>query len=120
MTSRAFASLADFVTLTRTQLSAGGVWLAMKGKYPVDELTAVPADIDVFHVEQLSVPCLAAERCLVLATGRADRLSGCYIQLADDLDDLIQRADEIEAEGLYTLRIRGESATPTTPRVAGR
>ena len=30
------------------------------------------------------------------------------------------RADEIEAEGLYTLRIRGESATPTTPRVAGR
>jgi NAD(P)-dependent dehydrogenase (short-subunit alcohol dehydrogenase family) len=74
---------------------------------------------DVYQ-ERHVPPELAAERCLVLATGRADRLSGCYIQLADDLDDLIQRADEIEAEGLYTLRIRGESATPTTPRVAGR
>jgi NAD(P)-dependent dehydrogenase (short-subunit alcohol dehydrogenase family) len=74
---------------------------------------------DVYQ-ERHVPPELTAERCLVLATGRADRLSGCYIQLADDLDDLIQRADEIEDQGLYTLRIRGESATPTTPRVAGR
>ena len=74
---------------------------------------------DVF--EKLSVPPeLAADRCVALATGQADRLTGCYIQLADDLDDLVRRATEIEAEGLYTLRIRGESATPTTPRVAGR
>jgi hypothetical protein len=49
-----------------------------------------------------------------------DRLSGSYIQLADDLDDLASRADEIEAQGLYTLRIQGEDATPTTPRAAKR
>ena len=65
VTSRAFASLADFVTLTRAQLSPQGIWLAMKGKQPTDELAALPSDVDVFHVEQLSVPQLAAERCLV-------------------------------------------------------
>lgn len=65
-------------------------------------------------------PALAADRCVAIATGQADSLTGCYIQLADDLDDLSRRAEEIETEGLYTLRIRGENATPTTPRVAGR
>jgi NAD(P)-dependent dehydrogenase (short-subunit alcohol dehydrogenase family) len=72
------------------------------------------------YAERHVPPELVAERCLALATGRADRLSGCYIQLADDLDELIRRADAIAADGLYTLRIRGETATPTTPRVAGR
>lgn len=70
------------------------------------------------YAERHVPPELVAERCLALATGQADRLSGCYIQLADDLDELTRRADEIEADGLYTLRIRGETATPTTPRVA--
>jgi len=63
--SRAFASLADFVTLTRSQLAPGGVWLAMKGKQPDDEIAALPAGLDVFHVEQLAVPGLDAERCAV-------------------------------------------------------
>ena len=65
VTSRAFASLADFVALTRRHVAAGGVWMAMKGKRPDEELAALPSDIDVFHVEQLTVPGLAAERCLV-------------------------------------------------------
>ena len=65
ITSRAFASLADFVGLTRTLLAEGGGWLAMKGKSPVDEVNALPPDINVFHVEQLQVPDLEAERCLV-------------------------------------------------------
>lgn len=63
--SRAFASLPDFVKLTRAHLAPGGVWMAMKGKCPDDELAKLPADVDVFHVEQLSVPGLAAERCIV-------------------------------------------------------
>jgi len=63
--SRAFASLPDFVNLTRQHLAADGVWLAMKGKDPTDERAGLPADIDVFHVEQLDVPGLDAERCLV-------------------------------------------------------
>ncbi len=63
--SRAFASLPDFVRLTQPLLVPGGVWMAMKGRRPDDELHALPVGIDVFHVEQLAVPGLAADRCLV-------------------------------------------------------
>lgn len=65
ITSRAFASLADFARLTRPLLAAGGVWMAMKGRRPDDEIAAVPADVEVFHVEHLDVPGLDAERCLI-------------------------------------------------------
>lgn len=63
--SRAFASLDDFTRLTRQHLAPQGVWMAMKGKTPDDEMTQLPADLAVFHVEHLSVPGLQAERCLV-------------------------------------------------------
>ncbi|MBU1351843.1 MAG: 16S rRNA (guanine(527)-N(7))-methyltransferase RsmG [Gammaproteobacteria bacterium] len=63
---RAFASLPDFVTWSRAALVAPhGVWLAMKGKHPEDEITALPGDVSVFHVEQLAVPGLDAERCII-------------------------------------------------------
>lgn len=65
ITSRAFASLGDFVRLTRQLLAPGGVWVAMKGRQPQEEVAALPADIDVFHVEPLNVPGLNAERCLI-------------------------------------------------------
>jgi len=63
--SRAFASLVDFTQWSVSALAPHGVWMAMKGKHPADELTALPPGIDVFHVEQLQVPGLGAERCLV-------------------------------------------------------
>ncbi len=63
--SRAFASLLDFAVCSRRLLATQGVWLAMKGRVPEDEITALPADIDVFHVEPLTVPGLDAQRCLV-------------------------------------------------------
>ena len=63
--SRAFASLKDFTEWSVKALAPKGVWMAMKGKHPVSELTALPATIDVFHVEQLQVPGLQAERCVV-------------------------------------------------------
>lgn len=65
ITSRAFASLSDFVTLTRDLLSPTGCWLAMKGRRPEDEIAALPPDVRVFHVERLTVPGLDAERCLI-------------------------------------------------------
>lgn len=65
VTSRAFASLADFIALTRERLAPGGVWMAMKGKSPDEERADLPADIEVFHVEPLQVPGLEADRCLV-------------------------------------------------------
>ena len=63
--SRAFASLPDFVTWSRPALAEGGVWMAMKGKHPQDEIDALPADVKVFHVEPLTVPGLDVERCMV-------------------------------------------------------
>jgi 16S rRNA (guanine527-N7)-methyltransferase len=63
--SRAFASLIDFSQWSANALAPAGVWMAMKGKHPADELAALPADIDVFHVEQLQVPGLNAERCIL-------------------------------------------------------
>ena len=63
--SRAFAALPDFVSWSAGAMALDGVWLAMKGKHPVDELAALPVDVEAFHVEQLRVPGLDAERCLV-------------------------------------------------------
>jgi len=63
--SRAFASLDELVRMTRRHLSPGGVWMAMKGRRPDAEIAALPTDIDVFHVEPLAVPGLAADRCIV-------------------------------------------------------
>lgn len=65
VSSRAFASLADFVTWSGAALAGQGVWLAMKGKHPADEIAALPEGVEVFHVEQLQVPGLDAERCIV-------------------------------------------------------
>jgi 16S rRNA (guanine527-N7)-methyltransferase len=63
--SRAFASLKDFVRLSSGALAEGGIWMAMKGKYPADEVAELPPEIEMFHVEQLEVPGLRAERCLL-------------------------------------------------------
>ena len=65
VTSRAFASLADFTHWSGQTLAPDGVWMALKGKHPADELAALPAGVQVFHVEPLQVPGLQAERCIV-------------------------------------------------------
>jgi len=65
ITSRAFATLADFTSWSTGALGEGGVWMAMKGKHPSEEIAALPPAVDVFHVEQLAVPGLDAQRCLV-------------------------------------------------------
>ena len=65
ITSRAFASLADFVGWTQHLLAPGGVWMALKGKVPDEEIAALPPHVEVFHVEHLEVPGLDAQRCLV-------------------------------------------------------
>ena len=62
---RAFASLPDFVTWSRSALAEDGVWMAMKGKHPQEEIDALPKGVKVFHVEPLTVPGLAVDRCMV-------------------------------------------------------
>lgn len=71
VTSRAFASLVDFTTWSVKALKPGAVWMAMKGKHPAEELAALGAGVEVFHVEPLAVPGLDVERCLVWMRVRA-------------------------------------------------
>jgi 16S rRNA (guanine527-N7)-methyltransferase len=63
--SRAFASLADFTSWSQAALAPGGVWMALKGKHPAEELALLPPGVAVFHVEPLTVPGLDAERCII-------------------------------------------------------
>jgi len=63
--SRAFASLPDFVNWSADALAGDGVWMAMKGRLPEEEMSALPPIAKVFHVEQLHVPGLDAERCMI-------------------------------------------------------
>lgn len=63
--SRAFASLPDFVSWSASALAPNGIWMAMKGKLPEEEIASLPPNAQVFHVEQLHVPGLNAERCMV-------------------------------------------------------
>jgi len=67
--ARAFASLAEFVRLTRHLLAARGWWCAMKGALPTAELDALKLsapDVRVIDAIRLHVPDLKAERHLIL------------------------------------------------------
>ena len=64
--SRGFASLVDFLASCRHLAAPSGVLAAMKGTYPHEELSQVPADCDCREVMRLKVPLLDAERHLVL------------------------------------------------------
>jgi 16S rRNA (guanine527-N7)-methyltransferase len=63
--SRAFAELADFVTLSRHLVADEGRILAMKGVRPDGEIARLPAGAAVENVQRLQVPMLDAERHLV-------------------------------------------------------
>ncbi|SDM88511.1 16S rRNA (guanine(527)-N(7))-methyltransferase RsmG [Vreelandella arcis] len=66
--SRAFASLVDFVNLTRGLTSADGQWLAMKGPGANDELLGLPDGIELYARHTLNVPFETAERQLLILT----------------------------------------------------
>lgn len=77
ITSRAFAELTDFVTLSGHLLAAGGKLVAMKGVYPQAELdrmeaAGLMAAWQVEAVPRLTVPELDAERHLVVLSRRVD------------------------------------------------
>ena len=40
------------------------------------------------------------------ASGRADRLSGRHLSVAESLDALLSRIDQVERDDLHTLRLR--------------
>lgn len=65
VTSRALGSLRDLVRLTRPLMKPGGVWMAMKGVHPADEIAELAQEAVMFHVEPLHIPEQEGERCLV-------------------------------------------------------
>ena len=65
ITSRAFASILDFTSLTRPLLAPHGQWAAMKANLSAEERAGIPTTVEMFHVEQLTVPELNEKRCLV-------------------------------------------------------
>ncbi|GAA4408856.1 16S rRNA (guanine(527)-N(7))-methyltransferase RsmG [Quisquiliibacterium transsilvanicum] len=64
--SRAFSSLAQFVGLTAHLRAPQGVWAAMKGQWPADELAALPATVRPGPAYTLRVPQLDAQRHVLL------------------------------------------------------
>jgi 16S rRNA (guanine527-N7)-methyltransferase len=67
VTSRAFASLEDFAQLAGPHVREGGYLVAMKGREPTEEITALQAHTawSAQAIEPLTVPELEGQRCLV-------------------------------------------------------
>jgi 16S rRNA (guanine527-N7)-methyltransferase len=63
--ARALSSLADFVAYAGHLCAPSGRLLAMKGKRPDDEISALPRSFRALAVHRLSVPGLTDERHLV-------------------------------------------------------
>ncbi|MDR1709752.1 MAG: 16S rRNA (guanine(527)-N(7))-methyltransferase RsmG [Candidatus Accumulibacter sp.] len=72
--SRAFADLPAFVALTKHLLAENGVWLAMKGARPDEELARLPPDIHTEAAHPLTIPGLEEQRHLIVLrrAGEAD------------------------------------------------
>jgi NAD(P)-dependent dehydrogenase (short-subunit alcohol dehydrogenase family) len=51
-------------------------------------------------------PDHAVKLVLLLASGRADLLSGRLLSIADNVEEMIERAEEIQQKDLFTLRLR--------------
>lgn len=71
--------------------------------------TAMALDLPIYNdvLDSDWVPAeRASELCVFLATGKADRLSGRYVHVTDDITELVERTDEILENDLYVLRLR--------------
>jgi len=64
--SRAFSDMGEFVRITRHLLAPGGIFAAMKGLHPYEEIEKLAPDCKVRQVLPLSIPGLGAARHLVL------------------------------------------------------
>jgi NAD(P)-dependent dehydrogenase (short-subunit alcohol dehydrogenase family) len=53
-----------------------------------------------------ATPESAVELVLLLSSGEADSLSGCYLTVHDDLRAMLTQVQEVRANDLYTLQIR--------------
>jgi len=66
LVSRAFATLKNFIDSTKELIKPGGHIIAMKGKYPLQELEDLPDTVTIQEVLPVKVPFLSEERHLVI------------------------------------------------------
>ena len=64
--SRAFSDMGEFVRVTRHLLAPGGIFAAMKGTHPYEEIEKLPPGCKVLQVLPLAIPGLEGARHLVL------------------------------------------------------
>lgn len=64
--SRAFSEMGEFVRIARHLLAPGGVFAAMKGLHPYEEIDKLPPEYKVRQVLPLAVPGLEGARHLAL------------------------------------------------------
>jgi 16S rRNA (guanine527-N7)-methyltransferase len=64
--SRAFSEMGEFVRITRHLLAPGGMFAAMKGLHPYEEIDKLPPGCKVQQVLPLAIPGLEGARHLVL------------------------------------------------------
>lgn len=64
--SRAFADMGEFVRITRHLLAPGGMFAAMKGLHPYEEIDKLPPECKLLQVLPLAVPGVEGARHLVL------------------------------------------------------
>jgi 16S rRNA (guanine527-N7)-methyltransferase len=64
--SRAFSDMGEFVRITRHLLAPGGMFAAMKGLHPYEEIDKLPPGCKVQQVLPLAIPGLEGARHLVL------------------------------------------------------
>lgn len=86
-------------------ISPGWVWTAMTER-AVKEIEKADPDFEGIPDSDVSPPELVANLIVRLASGEADKLTGRYIHVTDDLDKLIAMADKIQEEDLYALRLQ--------------
>jgi len=94
--------------------SGVSVFAISPGTVRTQLMDSVVASLHARDPEFAGIPAAAyqpigagADLVVALASGRADVLSGRYIHVLQDLDEMVRRADEIESKDLYTLRMRG-------------
>ena len=86
-------------------ISPGWVWTAMTERAIQVMQEQIP-DFAGIPDNQVSPPELAANLVVRLASGQADPLTGRYIHVTDNLDELILTADKIQEQDLYALRLQ--------------
>lgn len=64
--SRAYGSIEMFLTTTAHLLAPNGIFLAMKGKYPEDELTNLPSNFTVEKTVPIEVKGIKVDRCVIV------------------------------------------------------